>query len=207
MMHPRGWAALPTIAVISLALSANALAVDQNHPRVGDSNGVARDSAQSSNETLADWFSLTNRKGPIDIRSHGLEFFHDENRIHYLGNVVVTQGDTTIESDRLTVLYENEPSNHAASPGSGANPSSRQRLKRITAEGRVRIASGDRRATSNKAIFNEQQRTVVLRGNVVLREGGSQVTGDEVTVFLDEKRSVVKGGKGKHRAHMLLIPD
>lgn len=160
-------------------------------------------SAADSNGTLADSFSLSSRDDPIHIRSNGLEFLHEEQRVRYLGDVLVTQGDMTIKSDRLIVLYENGAANHA--PVSGA--SSRQRLRSITAEGGVEITSNGRRATSNTAVFNERKRTVTLRGNVVLQEGVNRVTGDVVTVFLDEQRSVVKGGRGKRRAQMFLTPE
>lgn len=168
---------------------------------------TAADARPSANGTLADSFSLSSRDAPIHIRSNGLEFLHEEQRIRYLGDVLVTQGDMTIKSDRLTVLYENGASNHAANPIAGAGTSSRQRLRSITAEGGVEITSNGRRATSNTAVFNERKRTVTLRGNVTLREGENQVTGDVVTVFLDEKRSVVKGGRGKRRAQMFLTPE
>ncbi len=162
-------------------------------------------SAAESNGTLADSFSLSSRDDPIHIRSNGLEFLHEEQRVRYLGDVLVTQGDMSIKSDRLTVLYENGAANHA--PVSGTGASSRQRLRSITAEGGVEITSNGRRATSNTAVFNERKRTVTLRGNVVLQEGVNRVTGDVVTVFLDEQRSVVKGGRGKRRAQMFLTPE
>ena len=189
-----GWVAFVAILVIPVLLSPlTPAAVDaQSGPPAGP--------AQDSAATFADSLSLTSRKAPIHIRSHDLEFFYEEKRIQYRGNVVVTQGDMTLKSDRLTVLYE-DPAPTAA------NTTAQQRLKHIVAEGRVEITSGGRRATSRKAIFNQQKRTVTLRGNAVLQEGANQVKGDIVTVFLDENRSIVKGGKGKRQAQMVLIPD
>ena len=162
--------------------------------------------ASDSTPTFADSLSLTSRKDPIHIRSHDLEFFYEEKRIQYRGDVVVTQGDMTLKSDVLTVLYD-DPAPTQETSETSSETTARQRLKHIVAEGNVEITSGERRATSRKAVFNEKERTVTLRGNAILREGTNQVTGDVVTVFLDEKRSVVKGGKGKRQAQMVLIPD
>ncbi len=185
---------LPAILALPLFLAPLRLAAED--AQQGPSDQTVQDSAA----TLADSLSLTSRKAPIHIRSHDLEFFYAENRIQYRGNVVVTQGEMTLKSDRLTVRYED--------PGPiGASATAQQRLKHIVAEGRVEITSGERRATSRKAIFNQEKRTVTLRGNAVLREGPNQVKGDIVTVFLDENRSIVKGGKGKRQAQMVLIPD
>lgn len=158
--------------------------------------------AEEPGATFADSLSLTSRKEPIHIRSEDLEFFYGKNRIEYRGNVVVTQGDMTLRSDFLTVFYDDQ-----ASVPRSPKTSPPQRIKRIVAEGNVEITSGERLATSRKAVFNEKKRTVTLQGNAILREGTNQVAGDVVEVFLDEKRSIVKGGKGKRRAQMLLIPD
>ena len=189
-----GWVVFVTILVIPFFLSPLKLAAEDAQP------GPTDQTVQDSAATFADSLSLTSRKDPIHIRSHDLEFFYEEKRIQYRGNVVVTQGDMTLKSDRLTVLYE-DPAPAAA------NTADQQRIKRIVADGNVEITSGGRRATSRKAIFNQQKRTVTLRGNAVLQEGPNRVKGDIVTIFLDENRSIVKGGKGKRQAQMVLIPD
>ena len=189
-----GWVVFVTILVIPFFLSSLTLAAEDAQP------GPTDQTVQDSAATFADSLSLTSRKDPIHIRSHDLEFFYEEKRIQYRGNVVVTQGDMTLKSDRLTVLYE-DPAPAAA------NTADQQRIKRIVADGNVEITSGGRRATSRKAIFNQQKRTVTLRGNAVLQEGPNRVKGDIVTIFLDENRSIVKGGKGKRQAQMVLIPD
>jgi lipopolysaccharide export system protein LptA len=154
---------------------------------------------------LVDSLSLTSRREPIHIRSRTLEFRYNDKRITYHGDVVVTQGDVTVKSDLLTVTYEEPVTGDGAAPAKAENITSRQRLKEIVAEGNVDITTADRRATGKKAVFNETNRTVVLSGNAVLQEGGNRVTGESVTVFLDEKRSVVEGGGGERRAEMLLI--
>jgi lipopolysaccharide export system protein LptA len=175
---------------------------------------------------LMDSLSFTSRKEPIHIRSHDLEFLYNDKRITYRGDVVVTQGETTIKSDTLVVTYEEAPTT-----GDGAKPpkpqntalekgaakpkpqpasqqsqasSSQQQIKEIVAEGNVDITSGDRHATAKKAVFTQASRTVVLTGNAVLQEGENRVTGEKVTVFLDEKRTVVEGGGEKPRVEMIV---
>jgi len=157
--------------------------------------------------SLIDSLSFTSRREPIHIRSHDLEFLYNEKRIIYRGDVVATQGDVTVKSDLLTVTYEEPTTEDGTSLPQSESVTSRQRLKEIVAEGNVEITTQDRRATGKKVVFNEANRTVVLSGNAVLREGTNQVTGEQVTVFLDEKRSVVEGGGGERRAEMVLIPQ
>jgi lipopolysaccharide export system protein LptA len=143
--------------------------------------------------------SLTSGQGPISIRSHKLEFFYNEKRVVYRGDVTATRGDGTLKSDELTVTYEDAPVTKAAvqpaaqSDSTGGVPSG-QRIKEAVAEGNVEITSTDRRATCKKAIFNEVARTVVLSGDAVLRQGENEVRGQTVTVYLDEGRTVVERG-------------
>jgi lipopolysaccharide export system protein LptA len=167
-------------------------------------------------ESFADSLSLTSRHEPIHISSRDLEFRYEEKRIVYRGDVIAVQGDVTIKSDLLTVMYEEVAATTTATPaktGKEEKPegatkaSSKQRLKEIVAEGHVDITSGERRATGKKAVFNEAQRTVVLSGDAIVLEAGNQVSGDRVTVYLDEKRSVVEGGGSNRRAEMVLIPE
>ncbi len=157
--------------------------------------------------SLIDSLSFTSRQEPIHIRSHDLEFLYNEKRIIYRGDVVATQGDVTVKSDLLTVTYEEPTTEDGTALPQSESVTSRQRLKEIVAEGNVEITTQDRRATGKKVVFNEANRTVVLSGNAVLWEGANQVTGEQVTVFLDEKRSVVEGGGGERRAEMVLIPQ
>jgi lipopolysaccharide export system protein LptA len=172
----------------------------------------------SSSTSLMDSLSFTSRKEPTHIRSHDLEFRYEDKRITYRGDVVVTQGETTLKSDILIVTYE-EPTtkkgaaqakpDNASSEKGAAQPkpqdtSSQQQLKEIVAEGNVDITSGDRHATAKKAVFTQATRTVVLSGNAVLQEGENRVVGEKVTVFLDEKRTVVEGSGEKPRVEMVV---
>ncbi|MGE0679403.1 MAG: LptA/OstA family protein [Candidatus Binatia bacterium] len=199
----------------------------------GGSAGIARAEEKATREgkpganapgsSLVDSLSLTSQHAPIHISSRTLEFRYEEKRIIYRDDVVAVQGDVTMKSDLLTVTYEDvPPSNPAASDAKGKtveqsekqkkstdneNATAKQRLKEIIAEGHVEIISGDRRATGKKAVFDEAQRIVVLSGDAAMQEGGNRVTGERVTVYLDEKRSVVDGGGGSRRAEMVLVPQ
>jgi lipopolysaccharide export system protein LptA len=187
---------------------------------------ATRDRKQGANDpgsSLVDSLSLTSQHTPIHISSRTLEFRYEEKRIIYRDDVVAVQGDVTMKSDLLTVIYEDAPPLIPDSPGAkgesveksakqkkstgSENATAKQRLKEIVAEGHVEITSGDRRATGKKAVFDEAQRIVVLSGDAVMQEGGNQVTGERVTVYLDEKRSVVDGGGGSRRAEMVLVPE
>ncbi len=244
------------------------LAVAEEQAAVGEKR-----EKKSANSSFADSFSLTSRHEPIHIRSRDLEFRYEEKRIIYHGDVVAVQGDATLKSDLMTVLYEDVPAEAGAplakdntgvdgatiekaeasatpdaplsvkevvaedkmnkdpteassttenagakkekikksektgqgqSQGEGQK-TAKQRIKEIIAEGNVDITSGNRHATSKKAVFNEITRTVVLTGDAHVQELGNWVSGERVTVYLDENRSVVEGGGGDRRAEMEIV--
>ena len=155
----------------------------------GTSAAAAESATKQPNSFGA--LDFTSRKEPIHIRSHDLEFFYNDKRIVYRGAVVATQGDATLKSSTLTVTYE-EPAT-APAQGSPTNTTPGQKIKEIVAEENVEITSTTRHATCNKAVFNDKSRTIVLSGNAILRDGTNEVTGQKVTIYVDEGRTTVEG--------------
>ncbi len=174
-------------------------------PAAGEEKAAAGQQGKAgSGASLVDSLSFTSRKEPIHIRSRDLEFRYDDKRITYRGDVVVTQGETVLKSDTLIVTYEEPATEKGAAQPKPQNTSSQQQIKEIVAEGKVDITSGDRHATAKKAVFTQATRTVVLSGNAVLQEGENRVAGEKVTVFLDEKRTVVEGSGEKPGVEMVV---
>jgi len=164
--------------------------------------GTSAATAESSEKQPSPFGALdfTSRKEPIHIRSLDLEFFYNDKRIVYRGSVVATQGDATLKSSTLTVTYE-EPAAATPTQGGPTNTTQGQKIKEIVAEENVEITSTTRRATCNKAVFNDKSRTIVLSGNAVLRDGTNEVTGQKVTIYVDEGRTTVEGNP-----EMILTP-
>jgi len=141
-------------------------------------------------DPLLGGLSFTSSREPIAMTADALEFDYRTRVLTYRGNVVVTQGDLKLESGTLTVSLDDHADN---------------RVKEVAAVGDVRLSKGTRWATAGRAVFDQTQRKVVLSDNPVLHDGGSQVSGERVVVYLDEERSVVEGGSGRVKA--VLIPS
>ncbi len=125
-------------------------------------------------------FGLRASRAPIDINSDTVEADQKQNIVSFKGNVVAKQEDFTLYTNTLTVYY---------------NPDTKK-MKEIVAAGNVKVVQLDRRATSQKAIFYQEENKVVLEGDAVLREGDNVIRGERVTYYIDEQRSVVEGKKG-----------
>lgn len=125
-------------------------------------------------------FGFTASRAPIDITSDTVEGDQKTNTVTFKGNVIAKQEDTTLYANTLVITYD-------------ANT---KKLKEIIAVGNVKVVQLDRRATGQKATFDQDKNKVILDGEVVVREGTNVIRGDRIIYYVDEERSVVEGGKG-----------
>ena len=109
--------------------------------------------------------------------------------IVFSGNAVAKQSDVTIYGQRLIIEYSGEP----------------REIDQVVAEGDVRIEQEKKVATGDQAIFYRREGRIVLTGDPKVVEGENSVAGEEITIFLDEQKSIVKGGEGG-RVNAVLIP-
>jgi len=131
-----------------------------------------------------------NKNDPIYITADWMEVDQNKNTITYKGRVVTVQSDLTMRSETLTAYYD---------------PESKQ-MKQIVAEGKVNATQGNRVATGDKAIFDQQAKTVTLTGNPVMRQGNSQVSGNKVVYFMEQDRAIAEGN-GKIRVQATIFPE
>jgi lipopolysaccharide export system protein LptA len=116
---------------------------------------------------------------PIEITSDRLDADDKARIMMFIGNAVARQGDATIYADRLTVRYAEKDGD----------------VDRVVAEGNVRIVQGERVATSERADFFRDQERILLTGSPQVAEKGSVVKGDQITLFMKERRAVVQASK------------
>jgi len=121
----------------------------------------------------------TGNRGPVKVTADHLEANDAEQNLVFSGNAVAVQGDITVHADRLTVKY------------SGA----KRELQNVIAEGHVRIIQGTRVATGGKAVLYHNDERIVLTESPKVTDGDDFVQGEEITIFLNDKRSVVTGGQ------------
>src|SRR3989449_6062583 len=173
------------VTVVALTALAGAAAAEPAPAREPQKGGA-----------LFDAGSFGNKKEPIIITSDTLEYDYKTNVVVYRGDVIAVQGETKVRSDTLTVTLAAQKN---ADPPDGAEQR-RQRLQEVVAVGNVRIDNGTRWATGGRAVFEQGTRTLVLTENPVLHDGANEVSGDRVTVYLDENRSVVESGRRRVKA-------
>jgi lipopolysaccharide export system protein LptA len=125
-------------------------------------------------------FGFTASRAPIDITSDTVEADQKQNTATFKGNVVAKQEDVTLYANTLLIIYDPDT----------------KKLKEIIATGNVKVVQMDRRATGQKATFDQDKNKVVLDGDAVVREGTNVIRGERITFYVEEERSVVEPAKG-----------
>lgn len=139
-------------------------------------------------------FNLQASDKPVRIEADVLEVLDDQGTAVFTGNVVAQQGDTTLNTTKLTVFYEGGAMAQQANEATGdqatsGGPAQSQRIKRLEADGQVVVTTKDQKATGDKAIFRMEDNSVTLTGDVVLSQGKNVLRGTELVVNLDTGRS------------------
>jgi lipopolysaccharide export system protein LptA len=131
---------------------------------------------------LGKGFGFKAGDAPIEITSDGVEADQKQNKVTFKGNVIAKQGDITLYTNTLIVLYDQTT----------------KKIKEIRGVGNVKIVQLDRRVTSHQATFDQDGNKVVLEGDAVVREGENVVRGERVIYYINEEKAVVEGsGKGR----------
>ncbi len=145
----------------------------------------------------------TNKDQPIQIEAASLEVRDKDKMAVFIGNVVVTQGDTVMKCKELRVFYDqDDPKGGAkASPKAGTmkaakpGPGGRQSIRRLEARGGVIVTTKDQTATGATGIFEMKTNTVTLSGGVVITQGANVLKGDRLVVDLTTNFAKVEGGR------------
>lgn len=144
---------------------------------------------------------------PVDVGADRIEVQDRANRAILTGNVVATQGNMTMNSARLNVIYANNPRPAGSAAGGGTQ------IQRLEASGGVTLRTPTETARSQFAIYDVPRRLVTMIGAVNLDQGANHVQGGRLVLDLDTHRAVVDGGAagsqsrgGRVTGHFIVPP-
>lgn len=144
-------------------------------------------------QTFSDAFAGfgSNDGEPIDIEASELRVEDNNSTATFVGDVVVTQGETSLKTQRLKVFYIGSGSEQAQ------ESAMQQRISRLEAAGGVYIASKDQTARGDAASFDMTREIMVMTGKeVVLSQGPNVVVGNKLTVNLKTGQANLSAGGG-----------
>jgi lipopolysaccharide export system protein LptA len=117
---------------------------------------------------------------PVTVDAEKMERFGKEGLVIFTGNVVARQNNNVQYADRMEVYFD-EKENH---------------ILRTVSTGNVRIITADcRTGTARRAEYHDLEQRVVLIGNARVWQEDNVVSGDTITIYISQDRTVVEGGK------------
>ncbi len=120
------------------------------------------------------------RNSPVTVDADQLENLQKEGLVVFTGNVVATQNNSTQYADRMEIYLDSKG----------------DAIVRTVSTGNVKIITRDCKiGTARRAEYYDAEQRVVLIGSARVWQDENVVTGERITMFLAEDRSVVEGGK------------
>ena len=134
--------------------------------------------------------SKDDRAQPVTVDADKMERFGKEGLVVFTGNVVARQNNSVQYADRMEVYLDE----------------SGDRIVRTVSTGAVRIITRDcRTGTARRAEYYDLEQRVVLLGNARVWQEDNVVSGETITIFLSQDRSVVQGGR-QERVEAVFYP-
>jgi lipopolysaccharide export system protein LptA len=163
-----GVAVMATLSVAAGALAAGKAAAPAT-PNESPTPGPGR-KAQGKDD----------RAQPVTVDADKMERFGKEGLVVFTGNVVARQNNSVQYADRMEVYLDERG----------------DRIVRTVSTGSVRIITRDcRTGTARRAEYHDLEQRVVLLGNARVWQEDNVVSGETITMFLSQDRSVVQGGR------------
>jgi lipopolysaccharide export system protein LptA len=113
---------------------------------------------------------------PLIITSRDAVWSFPERSARFQGGVVATRADVTLRCDSLQVGF--------------LRP---DRIEHAVAEGSVVVTQGERTASGSRAELTAADGMLVLTGQPVITDAGNRLTGERITLWLDQERVECQG--------------
>ncbi len=143
--------------------------------------------AAKQNVTMSE--KVAKSDSPIRIVADRLEVMQPDRALVFEGHVVVRQDDVTITGNKMRVV------GLPPEKGKEKEDSISEKIDYIEMDGDVKVTQKDRVATAQKAVFYQREQKVVMRGHPSVTKGKDRIEGTVITIYLQQGRSIVEGGK------------
>jgi lipopolysaccharide export system protein LptA len=122
------------------------------------------------------------REQPVTVDSDKMERFGKESLVIFTGNVVARNDNNVQYADRTEVYLDEKG----------------DKILRMVSTGNVRIITNDcRTGTARRAEYYDLDQRIVLIGNARVWQEDNVVSGETITIYISQDRSIVEGGKNE----------
>lgn len=120
------------------------------------------------------------KNAPVIVDADSLESFQKQGLAIFKGHVIARQNNSVQYADKMEVYTDSKT----------------DRVERVVSTGNVRIVTREcRMGTADRAEYYDVEQRVVLIGNARVWRDADVVTGERITIYLAEDRSVAEGGR------------
>jgi lipopolysaccharide export system protein LptA len=124
-----------------------------------------------------------NSKADLELDAGNVELRDKEQLAIATGNVLITQGELTLRTERMNIRYRRN---------NDENPV----ILRADAIGAVRLTSPSETATASWGIYDVEEEQITLGGDVVLTRGADTIRGRRLVVNLKTGVTTMDGAAG-----------
>lgn len=168
-MSPRTVAIAAALAIVFAGAGGGAAQSRPAAPKASDGKSATGPGARSGQRSTS----------PIVIDADRMEAMKKEGLVIFTGNVVAKQDNSTQTADRMEVYLDDKG----------------ERVLRIVSTGNVKIVTEDcRTGTARRAEYYDDDQRLLLLGNAKVWQDENVVTGERITIWLAEDRSIVEAG-------------
>ena len=117
---------------------------------------------------------------PVTVDADKMERFGKESLVVFTGSVVARQNNSVQYADRMEVYFDEKG----------------DKILRTVSTGSVKIITRDcRTGTAKRAEYFDLEQRLVLSGGARVWQDENVISGETITIYLSQDRSVVQGGK------------
>lgn len=114
---------------------------------------------------------------PVEVTSETLNVNQEDGSAEFLGNVIVIQGEMRLSAERVLVIYNED----------------RSGIERMEATENVVLVSPPDAAEGDWAEYTIDSGVIVMKGNVLLNQGLSTISGDQMVANLTSGTATMTG--------------
>nr|WP_217353315.1 LptA/OstA family protein [Ruegeria atlantica] len=114
---------------------------------------------------------------PVEVTSETLNVNQESGSAEFVGNVIVIQGEMRLTAERVLVLYNED----------------RSGIERMEATEDVVLVSPPDAAEGDWAEYTIDSGVIVMKGNVLLTQGPSTISGDQMNADLTTGTATMTG--------------
>jgi lipopolysaccharide export system protein LptA len=138
----------------------------------------------------------------VFVEADNLEYFQEDGRAVYTGNVRATQGEARITTDKLTAVC----SRPSAPTGQSASDQPCEEIRQLVAENNVLYTAPDLKIRGDRAEYDYPTDTITITGDVIMTRGQEAVIRGSRIVY-NVGAGLSRMTAGNNRVQSILTPQ